>query len=475
MRDLTKNNARLAGLCQALLLAGLLIAGTSLAQAGSKTEELAVSSAGTAGSQGTVLLFEDFSGTTFPPDGWSTVPLDGQGEIWNRRTSHFNSPPASAWKGRNPIDDGFQNDWLITPSIQLGEGSVLTFADRGLEDISGASYTGLFVNVSTDSCHPADGDFVEVAEIDDSIPATWREDVTVELSDFNDQEICIGFQFTGTNAHSWSIDDVQVTSLEDRILYSRFEQQPGDTFKDCPDCPTIVVIPAGTFTQGSPESEPDSDDNERPQREVNVPTFALGQTEVTFEQWDACVADGGCSHTPDDEGWGRGNRPVINVSWTDAQEYVDWLSNKTGHNYRLPSESEREYATRSGTTGRFNTGDCITTDQANFRGTQPAEGCPSGNYREQTLPVNSFTPNAFGLYDTHGNVIEWVQDCWNLSYNDAPTDGSAWMSGDCSRAALRGGSWGNYGNWLRSAYRYGVTRGVRSSNFGFRVARSVDL
>ena len=187
-------------------------------------------------------------------------------------------------------------------------------------------------------------------------------------------------------------------------------------FQDCLDCPTMLLIPGGTFTQGSPPDEPESNDDERPQHTVNVPAFALGQTEVTFDEWDACVADGGCSHNPDDEGWGRGDRPVINVSWNDAQEYVAWLSAETGEDYRLPSESEWEYATRAGTTGRFNTGDCITTDQANFDGRFPAQGCPTGIDRNQTLPVASFAPNAFGLYDTHGNVWEWVQDCWNASY-----------------------------------------------------------
>ncbi len=251
--------------------------------------------------------------------------------------------------------------------------------------------------------------------------------------------------------------------------------QPGDTFTDCDECPTMVLIPAGTFTQGSPASEPQSYGNERPQRSVNVPAFAMGQTAVTFAEWDACVADGGCTHNPGDQGWGRGNRPVINVSWNDAQQYVTWLSNKTGHTYRLPSESEWEYATRAGTTGRFNTGDCITTDQADFWGTSPATGCPTGIVRNQTLPVASFAPNAFGLYDTHGNTWEWVQDCWNENYVGAPTDGSAWMSGDCSRAVLRGGSWYFVGSRLRSALRVRTTRGYRYSGLGFRVARSVNL
>jgi formylglycine-generating enzyme required for sulfatase activity len=256
----------------------------------------------------------------------------------------------------------------------------------------------------------------------------------------------------------------------DPIFSDRFEVVP---LKDCAECPNLVVIPAGTFTQGSPESEPQSIDIERPQRTVNVRAFAMGQTAVTFDEWDACVADGGCTHNPGDEGWGRGNRPVINVSWDDAQQYVTWLSTRTGHDYRLPSESEWEYATRADTTGRFNTGNCITTGQANFNGNVPAQGCPTGIFRDQTVPVASFAANAFGLYDTHGNGAEWVQDCWNDSYEGAPTNGSAWMSGDCSRAMLRSGSWFSGGDGQRSAVRFFNSRGARSRHMGFRAARSI--
>ncbi|TVQ28517.1 MAG: formylglycine-generating enzyme family protein [Wenzhouxiangella sp.] len=247
------------------------------------------------------------------------------------------------------------------------------------------------------------------------------------------------------------------------------------TFQDCPDCPTMVMIPAGAFIQGSPESEPQRRDSEGPLRRIQVQSFAMGQTAVTFDQWDACVADGGCSHNPGDRGWGRGDRPVIRVSWNDAQQYVAWLSNKTGHHYRLPSESEWEYAARAGTLGRFNTGDCITTDQANFRGPEPATGCPTGIDRQQTLPVASFAPNAFGLYDTHGNVWEWAQDCWNPSYSGAPTNGSAWMTGNCDRAVARGGSWSINGLDVRSATRHFRPRDHRNASVGFRVARSVAL
>ena len=247
------------------------------------------------------------------------------------------------------------------------------------------------------------------------------------------------------------------------------------SFQDCPECPTMMEIPGGTFIQGSTDSEPQHGANERPHRQVDVTGFGLGRTAVTFEQWDACVADGACSHVPDDEGWGRGSRPVINVSWNDAQEYVAWLRVKTGRNYRLPSESEWEYAARAGTQDRFNTGDCIDTRLANFQGGAPAAGCPGGEFRGQTLPVASFAPNSWGLHDMHGNVWEWVADCWNWGYWGAPpTDGSAWLTGSCQESPLRGGSWAMGGRAIRSASRGYDQKSVRNRFRGFRVAVDTD-
>ncbi|AKS41448.1 SUMF1/EgtB/PvdO family nonheme iron enzyme [Wenzhouxiangella marina] len=251
--------------------------------------------------------------------------------------------------------------------------------------------------------------------------------------------------------------------------------QPGERFRDCEACPEMVVIPSGQFMMGSPAGEAQRDDDEGPQRQVRITAFALARTEVSFAQWDACVADGGCSHRPEDAGLGRGDRPVINVSWNDAQEYVSWLSRTTGEAYRLPSEAEWEYAARAGTTTRFHTGRCITTDQANFDGNYPAEACPGGQYRRRTVPVGSFGANGFGLHDMHGNVGEWTEDCWNESYRSAPADGSARMSGECGRAVLRGGSWLSFGRLLRSANRGWGTRANRFNYAGFRPARSVAL
>ena len=230
--------------------------------------------------------------------------------------------------------------------------------------------------------------------------------------------------------------------------------------RDCAECPAMVVVPAGTFTMGAPASEPRSDDDERPQRTVSVPAFAAGAFEVTFAEWDACVAAGGCdSYRPDDEGWGRGQRPVVNVSWQHAQRYVEWLSLRSGHRYRLLSESEWEYAARAGTETPFHTGETITQQQANFRGTQ-------------TTPVGSFAPNAFGLRDMHGNVGEWVQDCYG-SYESAPVDGSAVDEEDCAARVVRGGSWRfSYAEDTRSAFRSDYRPVVRGDSIGFRVART---
>ena len=248
----------------------------------------------------------------------------------------------------------------------------------------------------------------------------------------------------------------------------------GRRFRDCSDCPELVVVPSGTFRMGAPELEASSANYERPVHRVSVPSFAAGVYEVTFAEWDACVAGGGCGgYRPDDGGWGRGRRPVVNVSWLDAISYVSWLSRKTGDGYRLLSESEWEYAARAGAAGPFHTGSTISTEQANYDGNRTYGGGVRGEYRGRTVPVGSFGANGFGLHDVHGNVREWVQDCWNGSYAGAPGDGSAWESGHCSHRVLRGGSWFSDPWTLRSAYRNGHLTGVRYSSGGFRVARTL--
>ena len=219
---------------------------------------------------------------------------------------------------------------------------------------------------------------------------------------------------------------------------------PGTAFRDCPDCPEMVVVPAGSFMMGSPSHEAGRAEDEDPRHRVTIAKpFAVGKYEVTFAEWDACVADGGCGgHRPEDEGWGRGRRPLVNVSWDDAKAYVRWLSRKTGKPYRLPSEAEWEYAARAGTTTRYSWGDDIGRNRANCL------YCDSRWDLKQTAPAGSFRANVFGLHDVHGNVSEWVEDCWNDNYAGAPADGSPWTDGGCTRRVLRGGSWFNEPRYL---------------------------
>ena len=246
---------------------------------------------------------------------------------------------------------------------------------------------------------------------------------------------------------------------------------PGTVFRDCPHCPEMVVVPAGRFEMGSPASEEGRYDSEGPQHEVTFDSpFAVGVYEVTFDEWDACVSGGGCGgYRPDDEGWGRGGRPVINVSWEDARAYAEWLSGETGESYRLLSEAEWEYVARAGTVTRFWWGDAIGLNRANCD-----DSC--GDHYANPSPVGSFGANAFGLHDVHGNVWEWVEDCLHENYARAPRDGRAWLGGqggDCSRHVLRGGSWLDVPLHLRSAVRNGIVSGTRNYIFGFRLFRPV--
>jgi formylglycine-generating enzyme required for sulfatase activity len=251
--------------------------------------------------------------------------------------------------------------------------------------------------------------------------------------------------------------------------------KPKDVFKECEKCPEMVVVPAGTFMMGSPTSEEGRENDEGPAHSVTIEKpFAVGRFAVTFDEWDACVSDGGCrGYQPVDQGWGRGRRPVINVSWDDAKGYAAWLSRKTGKTYRLLSEAEREYVTRAGTTTPFWWGEAASTGQANFDGTVAYGNGPVGQYRGQTLPVDSFAPNDWGLYQLHGNVWEWVEDCYHDSYKEAPTNGSAWTSGECGFRVLRGGSWNNIPANIRSADRHWYATDVQREDSGFRLARTL--
>jgi formylglycine-generating enzyme required for sulfatase activity len=236
----------------------------------------------------------------------------------------------------------------------------------------------------------------------------------------------------------------------------------GLTIRDCSDCPEMVVVPAGKFLMRLLDGYP----NERGIREGTIARpFAVGKYEVTFAEWDACAAAGGCAsnETPNDQGWGRGRQPVINVSWNDAKEYVTWLSGKTGQNYRLLAEAEWEYAALAGSPPTI-------WGNSNGTGIANCQGCGSQWDDKQAAPVGSFPANAFGLHDTHGNVSEWCEDSWHPDYNgNPPKDGSVWAGGDTSFRVVRGASW----NSLAWSVRGRLRPDIRGSNLGFRIARTL--
>jgi formylglycine-generating enzyme required for sulfatase activity len=281
-----------------------------------------------------------------------------------------------------------------------------------------------------------------------------------------------------------------------RALGERMQNlpEPATVLRDAPWCPELVVVPAGAFMMGSTEPERrwaiaqgamrEFVDQEKPQHRVAIPEpFAVGRHPVTRSQFATFVEatghdmSGGCwiwtgekveqSATADWCAPGfeqTDEHPVVGVSWEDATAYVEWLSRETGQPYRLLSEAEWEYACRAGTTTRYSWGDDPPTpERANF-----------GGNMDGTTAVGAHPPNSFGLCDMHGNVLEWVEDCWNESYAGAPNDGSAWTSGDCGRRVLRGGSWLDNPGTLRSVDRGWGEPGNRKSGVGFRVARTLS-
>jgi formylglycine-generating enzyme required for sulfatase activity len=250
---------------------------------------------------------------------------------------------------------------------------------------------------------------------------------------------------------------------------------PKSAFKECDKCPEMIVVPAGSFKMGSPGAEQERDPSECPQHPVTLlRDFAVGRFVVTFPEWDACAAEGGCKgYRPSDQGWGRGAQPVINVSWNDAKAYVEWLTKKTSKPYRLLTEAEWEYVTRAGTATPFWWGETITPSQANYNSSNSYAGGKTGDYRAKALAVNWFDPNPFGLYQVHGNVLEWVEDCVHDSYEGAPVDGSAWKSAECSNRMMRGGAFSSDPASVRSAARYPTRADARSPQKGFRIARTL--
>ena len=279
-----------------------------------------------------------------------------------------------------------------------------------------------------------------------------------------------------------------VPQVVDDGAADRAAQDPmvGDRFRDCPECPEMAVLPAGSYRMGSPSYEQGRQEDEGPAHEVTIAVpFAIGVYEVTVAEFGRFVDETGYSAGSSCFTYPRfrqnGRHPVVCVNWNDARAYVAWLSRETGEEYRLPSESEWEYAARAGTrTARpWGDGESGQCRHANGLDASAKEhysdlkwvvaSCRDGHVR--TAPVGSFGANDWGLHDMLGNVSEWTEDCWNDSYAGAPSDGSAWEFGDCARRVLRGGSWADGPSYLRAAYR--DISGYSNYSLGFRVARTL--
>lgn len=238
----------------------------------------------------------------------------------------------------------------------------------------------------------------------------------------------------------------------------------------------MVVINPGAGKLGSPDFEKKRSRFEKPLRDTTIGySFEVSKYEITFDDWEKCVKGGGCSgHKPDDKEWGRGKRPVINVSYDDAQSFLTWLNGKTGQTYRLLSEAEWEYVARAGQDGPFGNGYDISSKDANFDGKAPYGSGAKGAYLRKTQPVGQYEPNAFGVYDMHGNVYEWVEDCWNENHNDAIADGSPRKDGDCKFRVMKGGSWVTHGYQTRAAARIRYVTDYRYDDYGIRIARTLN-
>ena len=269
----------------------------------------------------------------------------------------------------------------------------------------------------------------------------------------------------------WTMRPYMLANYRPYLLRAAEEAQlkPRDIFRECSrNCPVMIVIPPGQYVMGSPENEPERFQNEAPQHLVTIgKAFAVSIFDVTFDEWEACVAVGGCSPVHD-SGFGTGLRPVTNVTWFDAKQYVEWLSRMTGKEYRLPSEAEWEYFARGGTTTAFYWGTELGKWHAN------CVICGTEWDNTKSSPVGSFRPNPFGLFDVSGNVWQWLEDCYHTSYAGAPTDGSAWTTGDCSLRSDRGGSFISKASNMRVAYRGSYTASSRNYSTGIRVVRSLQ-
>ena len=328
------------------------------------------------------------------------------GSAWGVLKGGLEDPPrASAAMPDQPI--AIDGEATIDLSAYFAGGGALAYSASGDADVVGASVAGNILTLAA--------------------AASGHATVTV----------------TAQGANGYFVRQTfRVAVSEDGVA--------GRRIKDCAECPVVVAVRAGSFMMGAPEEEEGSRSDERPVHRVDIPAFAIGIHEVTFAQWDACVAGGGCDGYEPFSGYhgeARANRPVQELSWHDAQGYVAWLSEHTGEAYRLPSEAEWEYAARAGTTTPFHFGETISLAQAHYRSSVEAV------LGSEAQVVGSFPANAWGLHDVHGNISEWTEDCAYGHYADTPTDGSAWETDDCAARVVRGGNWSSLRASVRSASR----------------------